>query len=166
VLGQRRRVGGDRQRHRLLVDEGVGRRLAGELHRHLDGDALALADGDEVDVLEVALERVADDRLGQRQLVAVGRLQGEQLVGVVLERQHELVARQGVVARGVTVAVQDGRHLVGPAHAARSTLAELGAGLSGDADLGHSGTPRTGADGWWTGAVREQQGARVRSGRV
>ncbi len=131
------------------------------MDRHLHGDLLALADGDEVDVLEVALDRVADDALRERELVAVLGLQGQQGVGVVLERQHQLVAREREVARDVAVAVEDRRHLVGPADAPRRALAELGAGLGGDADLGHSGTPRTvrvhATAGRW---------ARVRSGGV
>jgi hypothetical protein len=94
VLGQRRGVGRDRQRHRLLVDQGVGRGLAGQLHRDLHGHLLALADRDQVDVLQVALDRVAHDALRQGQLVALLGLQRQQRVGVVLEGQHQLVARQ------------------------------------------------------------------------
>ena len=78
--------------------------------------------------------------LRQRELLALGGLQRDQRVGVAAQREHQLVARQGEVAGGVTVAVEDGRHLVGPADAPRRALAELGAGLGGDADSGHGGT--------------------------
>src|SRR5664279_6386230 len=40
------------------------------------------------------------------------------------------------------VAVDDGRDFAGTAGAARTALTELGARLSGQADLGHSRTPR------------------------
>jgi hypothetical protein len=41
------------------------------------------------------------------------------------------------VAGRFAVAVQHGGHLAGPARAAGTTLAELGAGLSADLYLGH-----------------------------
>ena len=49
-------------------DQRVGGGLAVEVDGHVDGDLLALADGDEVDVLEDAPDRVDLDLLGQREL--------------------------------------------------------------------------------------------------
>ena len=92
-------------------------------------------------MLERALDRVADDRLGQAQLLAGGQaLEAQQRVGAtVLERDQQVVAREGHVHRRGAVAVQNGRHLVGAADPTSGALAELGTGLCGDADLGHGG---------------------------
>ena len=120
----------------LEGDEGVGSGLADQVDGDLDGDLLAAAHDDEVDVLEEALDRVALDGLGQGQLVGPSMLEREQ--GVLrLEREHQLVAGQRDVPRVGAVAVEDGGDLAGPADAAGGALAELGAGLGGDTDLGH-----------------------------
>ena len=117
-------------------DQGVGVRLADQVHGDVDGDLLALADDDQVDVLEEALDRVALDLLGQRELLLAVDVMVEQGVrAAVLERQHRVVARQGDVDRVVAVAVEDGGDLVGAADAAGGALAELGAGLGGDVAL-------------------------------
>ena len=107
-----------------------------DVHRDVDGDLLAAADEHQVDVLDVAADRVALDVLGQRQLrappsisSAAGRWR--------LEREHRLVARQRDVHRVGAVAVEHGGDLVGAADPAGGTLAELGAGLGGELDLGH-----------------------------
>jgi len=140
VVRERGRVSLERQGHRLLVDEGVRTRGTGEVDSDLDGDLLALADGDQVDVLEVALDRVAYDGLRKRELVSLGGLERQQGVGVVPQRHHQVVAREGEVPGRVTVAVEDGRNLVGHPDPAGVALAELGTWLGDDADLGHGGT--------------------------
>jgi len=113
---------------------------ADEVDGDLDGDLLAPSYGNEVDVLEVPLERVAHDGLGQRELLALVGLEREQLVLVVAQRHHQLVARQREVPGLVAVAVKHDRHLVGGPDPTGMALAELGAGLGDDADLGHGGT--------------------------
>jgi hypothetical protein len=117
-----------------------GRRLADQVDRDVDGDLLALAHLDEVDVLDEALDRVGLDLLGERQVLVALDVEVEQRVGAaVLDRQHRLVAGQGHVDRVVAVAVDDGGHLVGAADAAGRALAELGAGLGLDLGLvGHA----------------------------
>jgi len=52
---------------------------------------------------------------------------------------HQVVAGQAHVPGLLPVAVEHGRHLAGPPHPARGALAELGAWLGDDADLGHGG---------------------------
>ena len=111
--------------------------------RDVDGDLLAAAHGQQVDVLEVALDRVALDRLRDGELLAALDVEGQQHVGAAVpDGVGELAGRQGDVTRVGAVAVDDGRHLAGPAGAAGAALAELGARLGGQSDLGHSGTPR------------------------
>ena len=110
--------------------------------RHVDGDLLAAAHGQQVDVLVDALDRVALDRLRDGQLLAAFELEGEQHVGAaVADGVGELAGRQRHVARIGAVAVDDGGDLAGAAGAAGATLAELGARLGVQTDLGHSGTP-------------------------
>ena len=114
-----------------------------EVDGDLDGDLLAAADGDEVDVLEVAVDRVDLDLLGQRQLGLALDVELEQRVrAAVLEGHHRVVAREGDVDRLVAVAVDDGGDLVLAADAAGGALAELGARLGGDLLGGHATTPR------------------------
>ena len=113
--------------------------LADEEHRDVDGDLLAAADRDQVDVLEHAPDRVDLDLLGQGQLGLALDLELEQRVGAaVLDRHHRVVAREGQVDRVVAVAVDDRGDLVLAADAAGRALAELGAQLCGDL-LAHSG---------------------------
>ncbi len=61
----------------------------------------------------------------------------------VPDRGRELPGRQRDVLRLLAVAVQHGGHQTGPARAAGTTLAELGAGLGADLYLGHGETPET-----------------------
>ena len=109
------------------------------MHGHVDGDLLAAADQDQVDVLDHAADRVTLDRLRQRQLVPTVDRQREQNVGarVGVQGALELAARQGDVPRVGAVAVEDGRDLAGPPGAPGAPLAELGARFGADADLGH-----------------------------
>jgi hypothetical protein len=102
----------------------------------VDDDLLAAPDDHEVDVLENVADRVALDVPGQRQLSRAVEVDREQDVGR-LEREHQLVAGQGDVPRCRAVAVEDGGDLVGTAGATGGALAELGALLGCDADLGH-----------------------------
>ena len=75
-------------------DDGLGSGLALDVDRDVDGDLLALADDDQVDVLDDRLDRVALDVLGQGQLLVAVDDDGEQGVGD-LERHHRVVARAG-----------------------------------------------------------------------
>ncbi len=136
-----RGLGLDRQGVQVQVDQRLGRRGADDVDRDLDRHLLAAADHDQVDVLEKALDRVALDVLGQRQLVLALDVECEQHVRG-LQREHELVAGERDVPRVGAVAVQDGRNLGLATDAAGCALAELGARLGGDTDLGHGGAPR------------------------
>ena len=118
-------------------DQRVGGGLADEVDADVDGDLLALADGDEVDVLEGAADRVDLHLLGQRQLRRAVDVELQQRVGAaVLERDPGLVTGQRDVDRLVAVPVDDSGHLVGAADPASGALAELGAGLGLDL-VGH-----------------------------
>ena len=92
----------------------------------VDGDLLAAADDDQVDVLDGVLDRVALDLLRQRELGRAVDLDGQQGVGGT-QRQQGLVTRQRDVDRVGAVAVQHGGDLVGAADPAGSALTELGA---------------------------------------
>ena len=81
VLGDVRGLGLDLDGRGLDDDQGLGGGLADEVDRDVDGDLLALADDDEVDVLELALDRVDLDLLGQRQLGLAVDVELEQGVG-------------------------------------------------------------------------------------
>ena len=76
-------VASDLELERSVVerDDGLGSGLALEVHGDVDGDLLALADDDEVDVLDDRLDRVALDVLGQGQLLVAVDDDGEQGVG-------------------------------------------------------------------------------------
>src|SRR5699024_2117621 len=127
----------------LQVDERDrrGDGLAGEDDRDLDLDLLALADGDQVEVVQAALERVALDLLDQRQVLgAVGERELEQRVGVA-GGQGGVVARQREVEGGLAVSVQDGGDAVLGAEAAGRALAEVLAQLDVQL-LSHGGAPR------------------------
>ena len=116
--------------------------VADQVHGHLDGDLLALDDGDEVDVLERAADRVDLNLLGQRELRSALDVELEQGVGAgVLERHHRGVTRQGHVDRVLAVTVDDGGDLVVAADAAGSTLAELRTGLGLNLLGSHGGSP-------------------------
>jgi hypothetical protein len=132
------RLGLERDRAVLGDDQGVGGCLADEDHADVDGDLLALADHDQVDVLDEALDRVTLDLLRQRELRLPVDDDRQERVRV-LEREHGVVAGQGDVDRVGTMAVQNGGNLVGATDATRGTLSELGSGLSVDLDLGHRG---------------------------
>jgi hypothetical protein len=156
-----RDVGGlglDRQGVQVGRHEGVRCCLADQVHADLDGDLLAAADDHEVDVLEEALDRVPLDVLRQRQLVLAVDVQREQDVRG-LQGEHQLVAGQRDVPRVGAVAVQNCGHFLVTADAARGALAELGARLGGDTDLGHGwGTPRDDEQVRWSGVRGESRG--------
>src|SRR5207302_1515712 len=94
-----------------LGHRGGGRRLAGrlahELQRHLDGHLLAAPDDEQVDVVERVLDRIALDRLGQRERRgAVADVDVEDLGHpAVADRGGELARGQRDVARLLAVAV-------------------------------------------------------------
>ena len=127
----------------LVHDQRVAGRLADQRHPDLDGDLLAAADEDQVDMLERVLDRITLDGLRQRQrLGAVADLDGEQLVGAtVTDRGGELARGERDVLGLLAVAVQHGGHQAGTAGTPGTTLAELGAGLGADLYLGHGETP-------------------------
>ena len=62
------RVGGDADRVGLELNQRVRRRLADDGDRDLDLHLLTAADGDEVDVVDGLLQRVALHVLGEREL--------------------------------------------------------------------------------------------------
>ena len=70
VLRNVGRLGGNGQRHELLVEEAVGDQVAGNDQRDVDGDLLAAANQDQVDVLDGATDGVALDGLREREFVA------------------------------------------------------------------------------------------------
>ena len=111
----------------------------GQGDRDVDGDLLAGPDDHQVDVLEHLLDRVALDGLGQGQELCVVEAHLQQDVGR-LEREHQLVTGERDVGRVGAVAVDDPGDLAGAADPARCALAELGARLGVDTDLGHGGT--------------------------
>src|SRR5690606_16039523 len=116
----------ERQGRRVLVDARAGGGFALEVHGHVDGDLLALAHDDEVEVLDDLVHRVLLHILDERELALAVDLQVEHLVGLA-DDERRLVARQGDVHRLGAVAVDDGRDLAGGAQAAGEALAELGA---------------------------------------
>src|SRR5699024_5888769 len=125
LLGHVQRV--DQEGQGLQVDEGRrrGDRLAGEDHRDLDLDLLALADDDQVEVGQGALQREALDLLDEREVLgAVREGQLEQRVGVT-GRQSGVVTGQREVDRVLAVPVQDGGDAALGAQAARRALAEV-----------------------------------------
>ena len=145
-LGDVGGLGLDLQARVVEGDDGLGSGLALEVDGDVDGDLLALADDDEVDVLDDRLDRVALDVLGQGHLLVAVDDDREEGVGV-LERHHGVVARQRDVHRLGAVAVHDGGDLVVAADLAGRALAELGAGLGLQRDgvVGHGSLLEIGA---------------------
>jgi hypothetical protein len=129
-------LGLDRQGLVLGDEQPFGVDLALDDQRDVDGDLLALADDQQVDVLDEALDRVALDLLGQREPVLALDVDRQQRVGV-LEREHRVVAGKGDVDRVGAVAVQHRGDLGVPADPAGSALAELRTRLGLDLDLRH-----------------------------
>ena len=121
-------------------DHGVGSSVTLDVDRDVDGDLLALEHDDQVDVLDDRLDRVALHVLGQGELLLAVEDDGEQGVAR-LERLHRLVGSEGDVHRVGTVAVHDGGDLVVAADLASRALAELGAGLGVQGEVGHGGAP-------------------------
>ena len=133
-----RRVGFHRDLHQQLIEDHLARGdLAGHPDRHLDRDLLTAPDQDQVHVLEEAPDRVPLHRLGQGKLAAALEAFQEQQHVRRLQREHQGVPGQAQVAGVGPVPVQHGGHLALAAGAAGSALAELGASLGGDLNLGH-----------------------------
>src|SRR5690606_19944641 len=142
ALGDGGGLGGDLDRDQLLADDAAGGGVAGEVHRDLDVDLLALLHDEQVDVLKEALDRVALHALGQDQVLgALDTVHAQQHVRG-LQGQHQVMAGKRDVARLGAVAVEDGRHLTRAAGATRGALAEFRARLGSDTYLGHDKTPR------------------------
>src|ERR1035437_3190233 len=124
-----RNLGGlDGQLHGVVLDrdDRLDRGGAHEVDGHVNVDLLALADDNQVNVLDDRPDRIALDVLGQGQVVLAVDLDGEQRVGA-LEGQHRLVARKADMNRFGAVAVHDGGDVVLTADGAGGTLAERGA---------------------------------------
>jgi hypothetical protein len=137
-----RGLGLHRDLDQLLVEHAVRGHLAGHLDRDLNGDLLAAADQDQVDVVDGAPDRVALHGLGQGQLAAALQpVQADQHVRGAQREQH-VVAGQAHVPRVGPVAVQHGGHPALAAHLAGGTFAELAAQCGSDAYLGHGRTPQ------------------------
>jgi len=95
----------------------------------------------QVDVLDVVLDGVGGDRLGQRHFGA-GRVDVKSqdgVLAVLTDHTGELERRQGQVLRVGTVAVEHRGDLACAASTASGALAELGTRLGGETDLGHGG---------------------------
>ena len=117
----------------------AGEGLALDDDGDVDGDLLATAHDDEVDVLDDLAHRVALDVLDEGELGRTLDVEVDDRVGGT-DEQHRLVAREGDVLRLGAVAVDDRGDLVGGAELARSALAELGAGLRCELGVvGHGG---------------------------
>src|SRR6185312_14189058 len=118
----------------------AGYGFAGHHDLDINGDLLASADQQQVDVLDVVAQGVPDDGLGQGELGATAfQLEGQDGVRATLHEVRELTSGQRHVARVGAVAVQHGGDLPGLAGPAGEALAELGAGLGGEPVLGHDG---------------------------
>src|SRR5581483_11593588 len=95
---------------------------------YLDGDLLAPAHDQQVDVVEAVLDRVALDRLGEREhRGAVGYRDVEHLHGAAVPQGGRELARGKRDVLGLlAVAVQHGGDLARPPGTPGTTLAELG----------------------------------------
>src|SRR5674476_733556 len=145
-LDLRRDVGGlDLEGDRVLVhdDHDVAGVLTDRDELHLDGDLLAATHDDEVDVLDVAVDRVLLDLFRQRELLLAAL--DVDLEEHVRDAQRELglVARKADVYGIGAVAVQHGRHLVRATQTTCCALAEFGALRGAQSDLvGHGDSPQ------------------------
>src|SRR5690606_14830317 len=124
-------LGLDGLRGQLEVEHALGVDVADRDDRDHDRDLLAALAEEELDGLDEALDRVALDALGQRQLVDAVALQADQHVGGA-QREEDLVAGEGEVLGVDAVPVEDGGHLLVAADLASGTLAERGARLGDD----------------------------------
>lgn len=148
-------LGLDEQGVLHVLEEVAARgQLALDVHGDLDVDLLAALDGQQVDVLDVALERVALHGLRDDQRVLAVDLQTDQDVGGA-KRKEQVVGRQRDVDRLGAVAVDDRGDLVVTTGATGGTLAELGTGLGGELDLGHDCTPRGVTKTGWSPGPRQ-----------
>jgi hypothetical protein len=121
----------------LLVEHPAGEDLTDQPDRHVDGDLLAAADQDQVDVLDDVLDRIPLHRLRQGDLAAV--LQALEAQQHVRRPQgpHQVMPGQAQMAGLRAVSVQHGGHPAFAADTAGSALAELVTSLGGDLYLGH-----------------------------
>src|SRR5450759_506016 len=145
-LDLRRDVGGlDLEGDRVLVhdDHDVAGVLTDRDELHLDRDLLAAPHDDEVDVLNVAVDRVLLDLFRQRELLlAPLDLDLEEHVRDA-QRELGLVARKADVYGIGAVAVQHGRYLVRATQTTCCALAEFGALRGAQSDLvGHGDSPQ------------------------
>jgi len=112
-------------------------------------DLLAARDDQQIDVLDVAPERMHGDGLGQRELWPARQVEAEYGVAALLAHHPgELQRGQRHMQRVAAVPVEHRGDLAGASGTAGGALAELGARLGGQTDLGHGGLPwRKGGDG-------------------
>jgi hypothetical protein len=140
LLRDVQRVSLDRQHGDVLREQGARRAFAEEHDGKVDRDLLAAADQEQVHVLDVVLQGVRGDGLGQRQLgLAVDGQRQNGVAAVFTDHTGELKCRQSQVLGIGAVAVEDCGDLACAAGAAGSALAELGALLGSETDLGHGG---------------------------
>ena len=129
------------QRAQLLVDAGRRRRgLAGDVQRDLDGDLLAAADEQQVDVLEVAADRVPLDALGRASSSAAVEVRVSRMLAPRLDRVHRA---RGPAARCAAGRRRGRRARPGPCRpggCGGRRPCRTRCGARRNADLGHGGT--------------------------
>src|SRR5690606_29984224 len=155
-LGNVQRVGLDGDGGGVLGDQGAGSRVADDGDGDVGGDLLTLLDDQQVGVLDVATDRVHDDRLGQRQLLLAVDHEVEHRVGAVLtqDRRERLGVERQVLGIGL-VAVQHGGDVAVATGAAGRALAELGADCGFEkVGVGHDLIYSYGSSGLVNGGAR------------
>src|SRR3984893_10852213 len=122
------RLGLDGDLHELVVEQAAGEHVAGNPDLDFNGDLLAAANLDQVNVLDLAPDGVALHGLRQRERRPAEALKADQRVRR-LQRDHEIVLRQREVAALCAVAVHDTRHTTRPADTAGRPPSRLRARL-------------------------------------
>src|SRR6478735_27324 len=125
-LGQVGGLGFEGHDGQFQVVDGAGGGFAFNVDRNVNRDLFALADGQEVDVLDDLLYGIALDVLDQGQVAFAVDVQGQQGVGGA-DREGGGLGREGDVDGLCAVAVDDGGDQVGHPCAAGVALAKFGA---------------------------------------
>ena len=118
------------EEHAAQPDDGV--RLAGRMHRDVDGDFLAGLEGEEIDVEEAAVARIDLNAMDEDAVLvlAVDHERDDRVRVDGLAQVIELMRVEGYRNRLDTVAEDDGRHSAGLAQV-RDPLADFGPAGSG-----------------------------------